>query len=116
MSPPNGRLSSRIRKMAAAAQKAEAINAKLAVAFGGAIRLKPTKITTSHRTTTISIDLEMDEVDSTRISRVVEAVAPDDLYCPGRANGVSGEPHLSVAPPSDAAEKFVIRDRNRHGL
>jgi hypothetical protein len=46
--------------MAPAAHKAEAIKANLAVAFGGAIRLKPKKITTSQTTTTVSIGVAMD--------------------------------------------------------
>src|SRR5689334_17189675 len=51
MSPSNGRSSSRIKKMAPAAHKAEAIMAKLAVGLAGAIKLKPRKIITSQRTT-----------------------------------------------------------------
>src|SRR6185436_1189437 len=68
MSQPNGRSSSRIRKRAPATHKAEAIKAKLAVAFGGAIKLKSRKIITNQRTTTASIGLEMDVGDSASMS------------------------------------------------
>ena len=61
--PLNGWSSSRIRKIAHATEKAEATEASIVVAFGGAITLKPKKMTTSHETSIISIGSEMDGID-----------------------------------------------------
>jgi hypothetical protein len=61
--PPKGWSSSRIRNIAHATEKAEATKASAVVALGGAIRLKPKKMTTSHETRMISIGLEIDGMD-----------------------------------------------------
>ena len=61
--PPKGWSSSRISKMAHATEKAEATRASVVVALGGAIKLKPKKMTTSHDTRMISIGLEIDGID-----------------------------------------------------
>src|SRR6266545_5830705 len=62
--PPKGWSSSRIKKMAQATVKAEATKASVVVALGGATRLKPKKMTTSHETRMISIGFEIDGIDS----------------------------------------------------
>ena len=49
--------------MAHATEKAEATRASVVVALGGAIRLKPKKITKSHETRIVSIGLEIDGID-----------------------------------------------------
>ena len=49
--------------MAHATEKAEATSASMVVALGGAIRLKPKKMTTSHETRMISIGFEIDGID-----------------------------------------------------
>ena len=61
--PPKGWSSSRIRKIAQATEKAEATRASMVVAFGGAIKLKPKKMTTSQEIRMINIDLEIDGID-----------------------------------------------------
>ena len=61
--PPKGWSNSRIKKIAPATEKAEANRASVVVALGGAIRLKPKKITTSHERRMISIGFEIDGID-----------------------------------------------------
>ncbi len=58
--PASGWSSSKIRKTAHATENAEATKASVVVALGGATRLKPKKITTSHETSAINNGLEMD--------------------------------------------------------
>src|SRR5206468_517906 len=61
--PLKGRSNSKIKKIAAAAERADTIRAALAVALRGAITLKPVKITTSQHTTTTSKGIEMEGID-----------------------------------------------------
>src|SRR6266550_5495849 len=60
--PASGWSSSKIRKTAHATENAEATKASVVVALGGATRLKPKKITTSHETSAINNGLEMDGI------------------------------------------------------
>src|SRR4029077_14839798 len=63
ITPPKGWSSSRIRKMAPVTENAEATRTSVVVAFGGASKLKPKKMTTSHETRMMSIGFEMDGID-----------------------------------------------------
>src|SRR5204863_7185910 len=65
ISPSKGWSNSKIRKMAQATEKAEAIKARVVVALGGATALKPKKMTTSQETNAISSGLEMDGIACT---------------------------------------------------
>ena len=59
--PANGKSSSRIIKTAQATENAPATRARVVVAFAGASKLNPKKITTSHITSAISNGFETDE-------------------------------------------------------
>ena len=61
--PPKGWSNSRIKKMAPATVKAEATKASVVVALGGATRLKPKKMSTSHETRMSIIGFEIDGID-----------------------------------------------------
>lgn len=64
--PAKGSSNSRINKIAPETATVEAIKARMAVALGGARRLKPRKMTTSQETRMMSIAFEIEATDLRR--------------------------------------------------